>query len=222
MKKKKKTRARSKEDKENQFQQIKDVGRRLFVANMSSGLRIRTLAKELDRGVSNLYNYVDSIRELWIAIKIEDLNFLKNKLEKVIKQHQGSLLELSEQILESYLDFARNEYDRFRILFFIPPPKSNKIGPLEKNYKPLYIIQMIQDLFQENLDPERKNERKIEILSYTVYSLAYGAAQIIHDLELTNHLREPLKERASISDIIEFKKSIKETLHLILNSYIND
>ena len=71
--------ARSKEEKEKQFQKIIEAGRKLFLSKGSYGFNTRALAKELNMSQPNLYTYVKSKRELWIAIRIEDWKKFKKR-----------------------------------------------------------------------------------------------------------------------------------------------
>ena len=67
--KNKKTRSRSPEKKAAQFQRILEAGKDLFLEKGRDGFSLRGLAKNLGMNQNNLYNYVDSKRELWIAIR---------------------------------------------------------------------------------------------------------------------------------------------------------
>ncbi|MBK5134244.1 TetR/AcrR family transcriptional regulator, partial [Candidatus Bathyarchaeota archaeon] len=52
-----------------QFEQILEAGKELFLEKGRDGFSLRGLAKILGMNQNNLYNYVESKRELWIAIR---------------------------------------------------------------------------------------------------------------------------------------------------------
>ena len=65
----KKTRSRSPEKKAQQFERILEAGKQLFQQKGREGFSLRGVAKTLDMNQNNLYNYIESKRELWIAIR---------------------------------------------------------------------------------------------------------------------------------------------------------
>ena len=90
----KQTRARSEEKKEEQFERILDAGKKLFLRKGSEGFSMRNLAEMLDMTKNNLYNYIESKRELWIAIRNKFYNQFKEENLEIIKNHKGSKCEL--------------------------------------------------------------------------------------------------------------------------------
>ncbi|MHA1659205.1 MAG: TetR/AcrR family transcriptional regulator [Promethearchaeota archaeon] len=62
-------RARSEEKKAIKFEKILEAGKKLFLEKGSEGFSMRNLANRLGMNKNNLYNYIESKRELWIAIR---------------------------------------------------------------------------------------------------------------------------------------------------------
>jgi AcrR family transcriptional regulator len=69
-------RARSEEKKNIQFEKILDAGKELFIEKGESGFSMRNLAEMLNMTKNNLYHYIESKRELWIAIRNKPLFLL--------------------------------------------------------------------------------------------------------------------------------------------------
>ena len=147
-----KTRARSPEKKEKQFRKIIQEGRKLFLEFGSDGLSMRVLAKKLGMQQGNLYNYVQSKRELWFAVITEDFQLFTSKMQKIITQHQNTKMDLLEKVGSFYIDFALEDLERYRMLFLTTAPPSTSIGPIESNYQPLsfdFMLQIVQEAIEK-------------------------------------------------------------------------
>jgi AcrR family transcriptional regulator len=132
----KKKRARSPEEKKEQFKKIITVGRKLFLEVGSEGFSMRALAKKLGMSPSNLYNYVGSKRELWFATIQEDFEVFTTKMKDLVEDHKGTQVELLIAIAEFYFDFAYEDFSRYQMMFMTPAPDSETIGPIEEKYNP--------------------------------------------------------------------------------------
>ena len=95
----KQTRARSEEKKADQFERILEAGKKLFLEKGAEGFSMRNLAEMLGMTKNNLYNYVESKRELWIAIRNRFYEQFKQENIKILKSHNGSNIELLMKIL---------------------------------------------------------------------------------------------------------------------------
>ena len=83
----KKTRARSKKEKEIQYQRILDEGKELFVKYGPGALSMRKLAKRLNMTQTFLYTYIQSKRELWIAIRQKYFQKYLLEINKIINDN---------------------------------------------------------------------------------------------------------------------------------------
>ena len=132
------TRARSVEKKEDQFERILEEGKKLFLKKGAEGFSMRNLADQLGMTKNNLYNYVSSKRELWLAIRNKFYSQFKKENQKIIKNHQGSHKELLIELAEHYNEFAERDFGVFIMMFaFTNAPPSKAVGKIEKTYKPL-------------------------------------------------------------------------------------
>ena len=140
---------------------------------------MRNLAEMLDMTKNNLYNYVSSKRELWIAIRNKFYNQFKEENLEIIKNHKGSTYELIMKLHEHFLDFAARDYDKFRMMFnIVDAPHSNKIGPIESKYKEYRLLDGTTRLIQEAIDKGEINGANSALLSLFTYSLLMGVAYI--------------------------------------------
>jgi len=163
----------------------------MFVKYGSHGFSTRALAQKLGMTQPNLYNYVSSKRELWIAIRTKYYNEYLEGLNKLINEHQGSYTDLFYKFSEYFLEFAAADYKRFQLMFLISAPPSKKVGPLEKDYKPFQLPKLFLDLAKEAVKAgEIKRDTATELF-YSMYAHLFGAAKVEADLKLRNKITEP-------------------------------
>ena len=175
----KQTRARSEEKKEEQFERILEAGKELFLKKGSEGFSMRNLAEMLDMTKNNLYNYIESKRELWIAIRNKFYNQFKEENLEIIKNHKGSKCELILKLYEHFLDFANRDYDKYKMMFnVIEAPPSNKVGPIEAKYREYRLLDGTTKLIQEAIDEGEIKDKAAPLLSLLTYSIVMGVAYI--------------------------------------------
>ncbi len=175
----KQTRARSEEKKADQFEKILEAGQKLFLEKGTQGFSMRNLAEMLGMTKNNLYNYIESKRELWIAIRNKFYSQFKEENLEIIKNHEGPRLELIIKLYEHFLEFANRDYDKFRMMFnIIEAPPSNKIGPIEQEYKEYGLLDGTTKLIQKAIDDGEITNDKAPLLSLFSYSVLMGVAYI--------------------------------------------
>lgn len=215
---KKKTRARSPEKKAEQFDRILEEGKEMFFKYGTHGFSTRALAQKLGMTQPNLYNYVSSKRELWIAIRMKYYDEYLEGQRKIIADHKGSNSELYYKFAEYFLDFASKDYKRFLLMFLLSAPPSKKIGPLEKSYKPYQLAKFITDLVKKATKAEEMDEDTAIRRFYSIYAQILGAAKVEADLKLTNKISEPIVGDFYTLTAKEYRefvlKEIRKTLRL--------
>ena len=175
----KQTRARSEEKKADQFERILEAGQQLFLKKGTQGFSMRKLAEMLDMTKNNLYNYIESKRELWIAIRNKFYNQYREENLEIINNHEGSPCDLILKLYEHFLDFADRDYDKFRMMYnIIDAPHSDKIGPIEKTYKEFRLLDGTTKLIQKAIDEGELSSNNAALLSLYSYSLVMGVAYI--------------------------------------------
>ncbi|TFG17418.1 MAG: TetR/AcrR family transcriptional regulator [Promethearchaeota archaeon] len=205
--------ARSEEEKRELYEKIIGVGAEMFASEQ--GFSTRKLANRLSMTQGNLYNYVTSKRELWIAIRKHDFELIKTEFSNAISSHSGSYIDLIEKLMIFFLDYSDANPNSWKMMFLIDPPKSNKKGPLEENYEPIQLFEIILNLF--NLGSKKGEIRNVSPL--VLYSLAVGAVLTEMDIKISE--RSKVNELISDSsldkiDIANFRKSLIETVRYIL------
>jgi len=175
----KQTRARSEEKKADQFERILEAGQQLFLKKGTQGFSMRKLAEMLDMTKNNLYNYIESKRELWIAIRNKFYNQYREENLEIINNHEGSTCDLILKLYEHFLDFSDRDYDKFRMMYnIIDAPHSDKIGPIEKTYKEFRLLDGTTKLIQKAIDDGEISSNNAALLSLYSYSLVMGVAYI--------------------------------------------
>ena len=200
---KKKTRSRSPEKKAQQFDEIIEVGKQLFQEQGQEGFSLRGLANKLNMSQNNLYNYVESKRELWIAIRKKFYEQYRNENRDIIKNFDGSTVDLLLNIFNHFFEFAEKDYAAFRMMHIIRSPVSDKKGAFEKEYKPFSYLDGTTRVIQKAIDIGEIKETNASLISFFMFSLLLGATMVeyvMRDIEEAND--EKGKE---IEEFIQFR-----------------
>ena len=209
-KKKITTRARAPEKKKEQFNKILEEGKELFIKYGSHGFSLRALAKRLKMSQSNLYNYVQSKRELWIAIRIKYFKEFQEKFTEIVETHKDSYVDIWLKMATFFLDFAQADYRRFTIMFLISAPPSEKIGPFEKKYKPFQLVEQALLVVEQAIDAKKiKKDSAIELF-YFVYGVLLGAAQV--EFQLSKKIYHPITTEQQRLSVEKFRKFTLEEI----------
>lgn len=179
----KKSRSRSPEKKAAQFEQILEAGKQLILEKGKDGFSLRGLAKILGMNQNNLYNYVESKRELWIALRNKFFKQIRDKNIEIIKSHQGTIVQLLMKIFKNFLDYADKDFGAFSMMHLIESPPSDKIGPFEKDYREFKFLDGTIRVLKSAMAAEEIEENNAGMMSFLVYSLLLGAAIV------ENHMR---------------------------------
>jgi len=200
------SRARTPDKKAEQFNKILETGKELFVKYGSHGFSLRALARALKMSQSNLYNYVKSKRELWIAIRIKNFTEFQEGFSKIVEEYKDNDIELWMEMARYFLDFAAEDYKRFEMMYFVRAPPSDKIGQYEKKYKPLKIMEQGLNILEQSINENKfKGENPTEFFYY-MYGTCIGAAKIEADLRSNLSTMEPFTVEDNLLGITEFRE----------------
>ncbi|MBN1803480.1 MAG: TetR/AcrR family transcriptional regulator [Candidatus Lokiarchaeota archaeon] len=188
---KKNTRARAPEKKKKQLDNILEVGKDLFIRYGAQGFSLRQLADKLNMAKSNLYNYVESKRELWFAIRSRYFFEYEKGFADILKTHDSDYVDLGVKWAQYFLDFAAADRKRFEMMFFIRAPSSNKTGAYEKKYRPLDPIIKGINITLRAVEEGKNKEKDPVGLYYYMYATCLGAAKVEADLKLTYKILDP-------------------------------
>ncbi|MFW9969029.1 MAG: TetR/AcrR family transcriptional regulator [Candidatus Odinarchaeota archaeon] len=219
-----KTRSRSPEKKAQQFEKILEEGKQLFQDHGRDGFTLGGLARKLDMNKNNLYNYIESKRELWIAIRKKCYEQYRNENRKIIKESSDSSIDTLLRIFTNFFEFAENDYAAFRIMHIIPSPSSKKVGAYEKEYKPFSFLDGTTRLIQKAIDNGEIKEKNAALLSFFMFSLLLGSTMIekaMRDIEETNNKKgKEVEERTQFgSQNFTSKEFRKYTLRKIQKGF---
>ncbi|MGQ4873926.1 MAG: TetR/AcrR family transcriptional regulator [Promethearchaeia archaeon] len=215
--KKKRKRARAPEKKLEQFEKILDVGREMFVKYGSHGFSMRALAKELGMSQPNIYNYVESKRELWIAIRTRYFSELNDGFREIINNQEGTYLDLFMSLSKYFLEFCTSDFKRFQMMFLISAPKSQQKGPLERNYKPFLLTNVILNIISHALEKESvEDDETLKKTFYYIFSTLLGAALVEVYLRFHESIKEPIAGEFFPLTAKEFREFILYKIRKIL------
>ncbi|MFW9969020.1 MAG: TetR/AcrR family transcriptional regulator [Candidatus Odinarchaeota archaeon] len=202
---KSKTRSRSPEKKAAQFERILKAGKDLFLKKGRDGFSLRGLAKILGMNQNNLYNYVESKRELWIAIRSKFFKQYREENIQIIKNHKSSTTDLLMKVFENFLEFAEKDYHAFSMMHLIEAPPSDKMGSFEKEYRKFNFLRGTANVIQRGINDEEIKEPNAGLLSFYTYSLILGAAIIERHMRIIEQSDNFNGNLAS--EIIQFSQS---------------
>ena len=220
----KQTRARSEDKKAEQFERILKAGKELFLEKGTQGFSMRNLAEMLGMTKNNLYNYVESKRELWIAIRNRFYNQFKEENLEIIRKHEEGKCDLVLKLYEHFLDFAEKDYDKFRMMFnVVEAPHSNKIGPIEKKYKEFKLLDGNTRIIQDAIDNGEIISTNAPLISLISYSLVMGIAYLnMNRAEDYGGAPTPIWETFQLSKIDLSDETIKDFTLKVLEFIIRN
>jgi len=203
--KKKQTRSRSPAKKAAQFEEILEAGKNLFLEKGREGFSLRGLAKILGMNQNNLYNYVESKRELWIAIRNKFYKQYRNENVKIMKKHEGSTTDLLMKIFTHFLEFACDDFGAFSMMHLTDSPSSDKIGPFEKEYQEFNYLRGTARVVQKAIGAKEIKQSNPGLITFFTYSLILGAAIVERNMRVLEE--NPDFEGDYVSEIFTFKQS---------------
>lgn len=207
---KKQTRSRSPEKKAAQFEQIIEAGKNLFLEKGRDGFSLRGLAKILGMNQNNLYNYVGSKRELWIAIRNKFYKLYRDQNIEIMKKHEGSTTDLLMKIFTNFLEFASKDFGAFSMMHLTESPPSDKIGPFEKEYQEFNYLRGTARVVQKAVEANEIKQSNPGLITFFTYSLILGAAIVERNMRMFE--QNPDFEGAYASEILQFKQTEFDSL----------
>ncbi|MBD3354006.1 MAG: TetR family transcriptional regulator [Candidatus Lokiarchaeota archaeon] len=193
------------------FQEIIEAAKELYADEGVYGFNMRALADKMGIGLSSLYNYIESKRELWYAVIIHYYSELESKMGKIANTHEGSFIDLVKKLIDFYFAFAQSDYKRFRFMYLAPIPKSENIGPFEKNYEPYNVFNALKKVIKQEISARNVNQSRVDINYITMYlfSIVHGAIITILELDWKEYYDEKRPKYWSLiepSKFLEFSK----------------
>ena len=204
-------RARSAEEKEKKQQKIMLKGEELFLKKGAEGFGMRELAKEVKMTVGNLYNYFKSKRELWFAIINKYFDIFGLEMEKMVKEHKGSIVELLAKLAEQYLEFAMSDIRRYQMMFVIPAPQADGEGPHELVCNPVTLF-VLQGIVEEAIKKGEIKEQNSNMLASYLWATLHGSVMIYYSTTGTEEAR-------LVKDPREFHSYVKNKIMENLTNY---
>ena len=156
---------------------IVNTGRKLFYKKGFS-LTMRDLARELGTRPSSLYRHVKNKRELWFAIINQDFELFNEEISRIAQSHRGNSQDLLRKLGRFYFEFARQDFNRFKLMFLFEPPHSEKsTGPFEKACN-LQSLKQMKILVEQIIKEENLSVNNSDYLTYAFISIVLGAVTI--------------------------------------------
>jgi len=215
----KKTRARSEEKKDEQFERIVEKGKELFLKRGTKGFSMRNLAEMLSMTKNNLYNYIESKRELWIAIRNRFYKQFKDENVKILKSHDGSSIELLMKICRHFFEFAERDFGVFIMMHALTSaPTSEKVGKFEEKYREFRLLDGTTNLIKKAMEKNEIQEGNPAIIALFLYSLLFGAVYI----DMNRREKIPILENIQLSIADVSSQGFQEYVLKILDKLLKE
>jgi hypothetical protein len=98
------------------------------------------------------------------------------------------------------------------MMFFIPPPPSSKVGPIEKNYEVIDPLGVVKNIVQEGIQAGEIKNFDIKNLTFYFYALVQGATSVERDLRTREKVLEPIDQDTRPETIENFREFLIEQL----------
>ena len=154
---------------------------------------------------NNLYNYVESKRELWIALRNKFFMQYREENRRIIKNHKGSTINLLMKIFTHFLDFADNDFGAYNMMHLTESPPSDKIGPFEKEYREFNYLRGTTRVIKVAIEQGEIKDSDAEMLSFLTYSLILGAALVERHMRIIEQNQKYKGDFAS--EIVQFGRA---------------
>jgi AcrR family transcriptional regulator len=212
-KKTKQKRARSEEDKAQQMDKILEESLKLIKNEGFHGFGMRSLAKHLGMSKGNLYNYVTSKRELWIAIRFKTMrDFKQGIIEAAFSGEEEDSIEKLKRIGRFVFDFAAEDSNRWKLMTSTRPPdppiKEGKsvIGEIEKSYESSRVLDVIFKILQDGHAKGEFQDLNFKLIGFYLYSIVLGVTYLEYDI-LTDDI---IRDSEFHEDLTFDKKELRE------------
>jgi AcrR family transcriptional regulator len=221
----KQVRARSKDKKALQFEKILEEGKILFLKKGSEGFKMRNLAENLRMSKNNLYNYVISKRELWIAIRNRFYYQFREENREIIENHNGNWCDLILILYSHFFQYAEEDYDRFRMMFnFLqaPPSISGKPGKEEDTYQPYDLLTGTTLLIQKGMNEGDIKAGDASEISLLIYSIVMGIIFVKMNTPGDKNPAVPVLETTQILESKVSSKTIQEHTLILIKKVLKE
>ncbi|MFX0073672.1 MAG: TetR/AcrR family transcriptional regulator [Candidatus Hermodarchaeota archaeon] len=149
---------------------------KILFYEQGAAFKMRELARRLGVGISYLYRYVESKRELWFAVVYQEYSDLTKRFQHIKENYKGSGLKLLENIFTEFINFSQEEFPRFNLMFLMQPPTSNKSkGPFEEWQDPQFSL-LLFSIFDQALSDLKISIKNHRLIAYSIWSMILGFA----------------------------------------------
>ena len=212
---------------EQQTLDIIDAAIELYAESGMDGLSMREIARKTEMSPKNVYNYIQSKREIFIAMRVKFLKSLDYLISEIISKKKNSLKNIIIKIAQKFMEWASENKEGFNILFLSEPPKSNQIGPIEEAYEPGKPLKSIRELIQTAYENGAIFDIDPDSLTAYIWQYAYGAAYIERGISITKNNESKIsnynREKNPIYlklDSLEYRNFILQNLQNQLDNYL--
>lgn len=140
------------------------------------GLSLREIAQRIDYSPAGLYEYFNSKDDIIMAVCVEEFAQFSAYLERV--PIDLSPAERIIQLGQAYLDFARNNPERFLFIFTTVPPDKGSITSLTAENTPYNILREAVQAYIETEKIVLPAEYTIDDVTYIFWAKVHGMAML--------------------------------------------
>jgi AcrR family transcriptional regulator len=128
--------------------------------------------------VGNLYIYFDSKQRLWNAIINEYFSQFTNEIMEILTESSNSAIDIFDKIAKMFFSFATSDPNRFKMMFFIPPPSSVKSSNISGSID-LTFIDLIRGILVKAIENGELKEEKVDFYANLFGAIGIGSILMI-------------------------------------------
>ncbi len=190
-------------------------------------LTLQAVAKRMKIKRTALYRYFISVRELWIAIQIDFQNDINNLLQDMIIKHDGTYTNLVFKLYTFYYSWITKDLVRYTVLHDKYAPGANKLGPIEKRYKPFDFFIFFRYSIKKGIE-NNEFRRDLDIgfwiftLWFKIYGLIHSTIFFIVDPDMYFNPNYQVSEMTWVKDFKTLKDAFPTVTNERLHDYVED
>lgn len=209
------------------YRRILDYSIQIIREHGQGNLTLQAVADKMNLKRPALYRYFISVRELWIAVQIDFQNDINNLMQDIVIKHDGTYTELVLKLFMFYYSWITKDLVRYIVLHDKYSPGANKLGPIEKGYKPFDFFIFFRYSIEKGIE---NNEFKKDVdigfwvftLWFKIYGLIHSTMFFIVDPDNFSNPNYQVSEMTWVKDFKTLKDAFPTVTKERLHDYVED
>ena len=179
--------------KDDKYKSILQAARKEFIRKGFKDASMRTIAKNADVGLSNIYNYFKNKDEIFLAIVVPARDnifaFVTEKhTEKHIDFNFMSTIDYQEETIETYIELLEKYKDELRLLLY------HSEGSSIKNFREIFT-EYLTNVSNNHMDIVKKHYPHVrEVSPFFIHALCAFMVSIMGEIITHNLGKQKIRD----------------------------